>query len=89
MNADCWARDVSANRAEMLSYTQGVLYHEFGASLAAPIWASVITLVSSVQGLSQSYAEATSLSRSISSARQPGKARLVLLIQLSMLMHGR
>lgn len=30
----------------MLSYTQGDLVHWFGTSLSAPIWASVVTLVS-------------------------------------------
>ena len=46
---DCKTSDVSANGARMLSYTNKTIYHEFGASLAAPIWASVITLVTSVQ----------------------------------------
>ncbi|KAI9653319.1 MAG: hypothetical protein M1821_007643 [Bathelium mastoideum] len=37
--------DVSANGANMPIYVGGGLYKEFGTSLAAPIWASVITLI--------------------------------------------
>lgn len=38
--------DVSANGANFLLYNNQTLVHEFGSSLAAPIWASVTTMVS-------------------------------------------
>lgn len=39
--------DVAANGARMPAYTNGHLYHYYGASLSSPIFASVLTLVSS------------------------------------------
>src|SRR3569833_163103 len=40
--------DVSANGANMRSYVNGRLLHSFGTSLAAPLFASVLTLVSGI-----------------------------------------
>lgn len=37
--------DVSANGAYMLAFINQTVVHEFGTSLASPIWASVITLI--------------------------------------------
>ncbi|KKK13562.1 hypothetical protein P175DRAFT_0483455 [Aspergillus ochraceoroseus IBT 24754] len=37
--------DVAANGAYFPSFLDGALYHFFGSSLAAPLWASVITLI--------------------------------------------
>ena len=37
--------DVSANGAQLLAYVGGTLEHWYGTSLAAPIWASITTLV--------------------------------------------
>lgn len=46
----CWTielihRSVSANGALLLAYVNGDLGHWYGSSLAAPIWASTITLI--------------------------------------------
>lgn len=82
-------RDVSANGAYMLSYSQAHLYHEFGTSLAAPIWASVVTLVSTAQSILKASPEKFSLCRSISSARQLAKAPLASSTRLFMPIRGR
>ncbi|KAK3678498.1 hypothetical protein LTR78_001795 [Recurvomyces mirabilis] len=37
--------DVSANGANFRAYTNGTDYHWYGTSLAAPLWASVLTLI--------------------------------------------
>jgi tripeptidyl-peptidase I len=37
--------DISANGANFRSFTNGTDYHYFGTSLAAPLWAAVITLI--------------------------------------------
>jgi len=37
--------DVSANGAELLSFSNLTEYHSWGTSLAAPIWGSIITLI--------------------------------------------
>lgn len=42
--------DVSANGAYLLIYIDNTLYHEFGTSLGAPNFASVVTLVSGSRG---------------------------------------
>jgi tripeptidyl-peptidase-1 len=41
--------DVSANGAHFPSYLDGTLYHFYGSSLASPLFASVLTLVSCVR----------------------------------------
>jgi tripeptidyl-peptidase I len=38
--------DVSANGANLRAYTNGIDYHWYGTSLASPLFASVLTLVS-------------------------------------------
>ena len=42
--------DVSANGANLLFYEDGVLQPNWGTSLSAPIWASVLTLVNEKRG---------------------------------------
>jgi tripeptidyl-peptidase I len=37
--------DVAANAANLATFNQGEFFHFYGTSLAAPIWASVITLI--------------------------------------------
>lgn len=41
--------DVSANGAEYRAWEGGVEYHFYGTSLAAPLWGSIITLVSDIR----------------------------------------
>jgi len=43
--------DVSANGANFRAFTNGTEYHWFGTSLAAPLWASIVTLVNQERAL--------------------------------------
>lgn len=43
--------DISANGANFRAFTTGKNYHWFGTSLAAPLWASIITLINQERAL--------------------------------------
>ncbi|KAL3958263.1 hypothetical protein ACCO45_006425 [Purpureocillium lilacinum] len=43
--------DVSANGANFRAFTNGTEFHWFGTSLAAPLWASIVTLVNQERAL--------------------------------------
>ena len=84
--------DVSANGANLLAFVQQGLGHWYGTSLAAPIWAAVVTLVSRFNLLLSSIADSLSdsipLYRSTRSAPPTTKVRLDLSTRLYTRTHG-